>query len=514
MLGLHVHANPSVLDDKERSGTDTAVVESAVNALKPTFGPDYIEEWLTAKKSAADVVKLLMLDKAENVLRHPTNFAGQFVKQFNLANPESRTSLIKVLTNHYGEYGMFKIIEAAKQVPDTARLARRLQEEQFQYWLGAKRNPRNVFALMKLDKAGEKLFEKPEIITWVEYLDQYNKMYAGKLGPVSLLFLMSKNNEKTFVHMLIAAKEVPSTEELAVRVQAKLTLLWLRQQRPPDAIFELLNLHEDDFLLPGLFDNPLFAAWMKYVDDYNMNVKNRQKADVLEILQRWYSIEMLEKVPIDMSKSRSFERLALEMKAIVQKAWFTQLQSPVDVQMVMEDLKPPERSTLHRALEDYPIYFHTRLIQKNYDNEVNALKKHFKETKDLAKMVLDASMKRKTERVASRFMDVLLEQWVGDSVEPTTVRKWLRFEHTAVDSVTKKQNDITEKENEIAKKQNDITAADSVTKKQNDITEKENEIAEQQNEITRKLNKRYRKMYNKEHNIPSTKRHKSTHSEQ
>ncbi|CAH0491797.1 unnamed protein product [Peronospora farinosa] len=340
------------------------------------------------------------------------------------------------------------------------RLARRLQEEQFQYWLGATRNPRNVFALMQLDKAGEKLFEKPEIITWVEYLDQYNNMYAGKLGPVSLLFLMRKNNEKTFVHMLIAAKEVPSTEELAVRVQAKLTLLWLRQKRPPDAIFELLNLHEDDFLLLGLFDNRL---------------------------DEWYSIEMLEKVPIDMSKSRSFERLALEMKAIVQKAWFTQLQSPVDVQRVMEDLKPPERSTLHRALEDYPIYFHTRLIhQKNYNNKVNALKKHFKETKDLAKMVLDASMDQETERVASRFMDVLLKQWVDDSVEPTTVREWLRFEHTA---------------------------ADSVTKKQNDITEKENEIAEQQNEITKKLNKRYRKMYNKDHNVPPTKRHKSKHSE-
>ena len=215
----HLRSQETVQAGEERVEPGTAAVESAVNALKQ-FGPEYIDEWVTAKQSTADVVKLLALDKAETVLRHPENLAvlGNFVKQLKLADPKSKDSLIKALTIQYGDKGVFKIIEAGKQAPETARLAKRLQGEQFQYWLSVHRRPKDVFAIMELDKAEDKLFEMPEIFSFVKYVDQFKEVYPRK--PVSSKKLYSYIKNRNLVRMLIAAQKIPSTEKLAVRLQA------------------------------------------------------------------------------------------------------------------------------------------------------------------------------------------------------------------------------------------------------------------------------------------------------
>ncbi|KAE9053931.1 hypothetical protein PF002_g33341, partial [Phytophthora fragariae] len=53
----------------------------------------------------------------------------------NEENPTKRASLIATLTAQYGDDGLAKIIEAAKRVPSTEDIAKRVQTEQLQSWL-------------------------------------------------------------------------------------------------------------------------------------------------------------------------------------------------------------------------------------------------------------------------------------------------------------------------------------------------------------------------------------------
>ncbi|ETL86275.1 hypothetical protein L917_14284, partial [Phytophthora nicotianae] len=103
------------------------------------------------------------------------------------------------------------------------------------------------------------------VVTWAKFLDDFNK--ADSTSATTLFsFLKSRYDEDVFVNMLIAAKNVPSTEKIATRIQAEQTALWLEKGKNPGVVFKLLKLDDVDV---SLLENPLFVAWMKYTEDFS-----------------------------------------------------------------------------------------------------------------------------------------------------------------------------------------------------------------------------------------------------
>ncbi|ETP37357.1 hypothetical protein F442_14832, partial [Phytophthora nicotianae P10297] len=129
--GLNSVADEGVNVVEER-GFSASTLETLPSTLRSPVSQ--LDDWLTQGKSADDVFQLLTLDKAANgLLASPhLNEWISYMKRFNKVNPTKRTTVIDTLTKHYGDEGLARIIEAAKQVRATAGLAKRVQTEQIQ----------------------------------------------------------------------------------------------------------------------------------------------------------------------------------------------------------------------------------------------------------------------------------------------------------------------------------------------------------------------------------------------
>ncbi|KAG6611034.1 Avirulence (Avh) protein [Phytophthora cinnamomi] len=130
--------------------------------------------WANIGKSPDDVFKLYLLNIAGDDLLLSPRLAewSNYVKVFNQQNSKHQSSLLTVMTKSFGDGGVVQILEAAKKVSSTASTAKRLESEQIQRWLLMSTD--DVFKLLKLDKAGEKMFGSPQLNVWGKYMSAFN----------------------------------------------------------------------------------------------------------------------------------------------------------------------------------------------------------------------------------------------------------------------------------------------------------------------------------------------------
>ncbi|GMF38391.1 unnamed protein product [Phytophthora fragariaefolia] len=251
---------------------------------------DQLQHWLTSGKTTDEVFLRLGLDKAaDDLLATPQlNTWISYMKLYNQNNPTKKTSLIATFTAHYGDEGLAKIVEGAKLDKRTAFTAKRVQTEQIQRWLVDGKTPDDVFALLKLDEVGVQLFKQPQVNTWVKYMDDFKKANPD-VETTLFTDLSGRFTEQTLVHMLIAAKKVPSTESVAVRIQAEQSKYWLSVGKPPADVFTLLRLHYEGV---SLFSNPLFTAWIQYTDEFR-KIYFGTELTAISALRKHYSPDIL-----------------------------------------------------------------------------------------------------------------------------------------------------------------------------------------------------------------------------
>ncbi|KAF1773261.1 hypothetical protein GQ600_12456 [Phytophthora cactorum] len=341
-------------DDEERVGVTMSAVEMLRNALKSSVPESQLEIWFKHAASADDVFKFLLLDDAaDDLLRAWISY----MKRFNTANLPKKTSLIATLTAHYGDEGMAKIIEGAKQVSSTASIAKRLESELMQLWLGQKHSVDDVFKLLKLDEAGDQLFAQPQVVAWAKYVDEFNELHPDK--QVSLFSALTARypNEETLVKMLIATKKSPSVENIAVRVQSEQTKLWqankksrptltadktsrtqnfakrLRSEllrewydtlKPGDFVFKALKLDKTG---SKVFERSLFALWKEYMEFVSLK-DPRIKVNMLTPLIKVYGERKLVKILTTAENVPSTKTIATNLQEALLNRWLDDKKKP------------------------------------------------------------------------------------------------------------------------------------------------------------------------------------------
>ncbi|ETN03331.1 hypothetical protein PPTG_16360 [Phytophthora nicotianae INRA-310] len=65
-------------------------------------------------------------------------------------------------------------------VQDTKNMAEQLQTELFQRWMKKGQIPSEIFKMLNLDLAGNKLFTNPTLVTWKKYLSAFNREDTDK----------------------------------------------------------------------------------------------------------------------------------------------------------------------------------------------------------------------------------------------------------------------------------------------------------------------------------------------
>ncbi|KAG2982563.1 hypothetical protein PC120_g24618 [Phytophthora cactorum] len=416
-----LRAHKASYGDEERG-----VTESLSNSLKSTT-TQQLKEWLKGGKSTDDVFKLLTLDNVANDLLATPQLQAwiNYMKLFNKENPKQQTTLIKTLTSHYDDAGVAKIIETAKQVPATATIAKRLQTEQIQRWIAQEKSPDGVFKLLNLDIAADQLFKQPQVVTWAKYVDDFNKAHPEQ--KTKMFSALAQYDEQTLVDMLVAAQKVPTTEKIAVQVQADLTNAWLTLKKAPNDVFKMLKLNKDG---DALLENPLFIAWTRYTDDYNL-MYHKETVPVISTLTKNYLSDKLAKMLVQANNNPSTEHLASQLHRDLLENWLNQGNAPSYVFRRLQLDKTREKlfdSPIFSTWMQYVEYFR-REYPKQKVNTLSILKEHYKDDGVLAKMILDAREVPSTQKVAAGLLDSLTLRWMYNKETPASVYQWLRVQY-------------------------------------------------------------------------------------
>nr|QMU24873.1 PaRXLR49 [Phytophthora agathidicida] len=136
-----------------------------------------MQRGLAGRKSPDDIFTSLKLEKmGDEVLANPLfNTWNTYLQIFRKKNPADKASIFKTLAAHYGDDTISKMIEAAKKVKTTAGVAKNLEATQLQQWWMNKYTPDDVLVLLKLDKAADKVLENPQLNTWTNYMNLFNR---------------------------------------------------------------------------------------------------------------------------------------------------------------------------------------------------------------------------------------------------------------------------------------------------------------------------------------------------
>ncbi|KAL4086400.1 hypothetical protein PRIC1_014104 [Phytophthora ramorum] len=418
-------------EDEERGGISTAGVEALISSLKSTVSSEQLSTLAKKSESTDDVFKLLTVDRKADDLLGSVQLDDWITYKniFNKENRKHQTSLISTLLAHYDDEAVAKMIAAAKAAPSTgtATMAKNLQIEQNALWLEAGKTPDNIFSLLKLDKAGDQLFAMPQVNTWMAYIDRFNKVHPDQKTTM-LSKLSGLYKEESLVTMLIAAKNVPSTEKIAVRVQAGLTQLWLKDAKSPDEIFTLMKL---DGAADSVLQNPLFSAWTKYIDDFNLNHPKKEMKAIYTLVDH-YSTAALTKMILDAKKVPRTESIATKLNTELFTYWKTSGNTPKFIFPLLKLNGEGDnlfKSPTFVAWLQYITFFKDAKPRPKVD-VLEILRNNFN-TDTLARMFSVGSKVPGVRTIASDLQHNLLVRWMKTKTDPARVLKWLRVEGTA-----------------------------------------------------------------------------------
>ncbi|KAI9990832.1 hypothetical protein PInf_018444 [Phytophthora infestans] len=383
-------------------------------ALATDLQTRQLQYWLDTKKTLTHVFKLLELGKAgDNLLENPLVMTWlKYAADSKKNVPGTAEDSIRVLTRHYGDEALSKILLEAKVTPSTASVASKLQGEQIQHWLDIRKSPRFVFKFLTLDKAGDKLLEIPHFATWVSYADDFNL----ENRPIARISVMASSyGDEKLTTILLDAMKTSGTSNLASKLHQEQFEHWLSNQESPEEVFKFLSLVKtgDD-----LFDNPQFKTWVKYVDDLN-KANPDKKTTLMSVLATQYDSERLVKVLESAknvpSSAKLVKRLELEQKVLLKEA-------PDDVFKrlglnTIENgmLSSPQLKTFINYVKEF-----NAANPKYQTTLVAAMAANYGDVK-LVNMLNEAMKVTDTAKVAKKLQSELFQRWMQKGWTPDHV---------------------------------------------------------------------------------------------
>ncbi|RMX67309.1 hypothetical protein DD238_003208 [Peronospora effusa] len=143
---------------------------------------------------------------------------------------------IEVLLDSYDEKDVYEMLEAAKEVEGTKKLATKLQMQQRKYWVKNNYSPKEVFRVVEHGRKLDDILTSPYWPVWTRYLDEYNTANSGhEMDEITVL--LGNFDQKAVFGMLEAAKEGEGTKKLATKLQEQMKD-WLEMEYYPPKVFD------------------------------------------------------------------------------------------------------------------------------------------------------------------------------------------------------------------------------------------------------------------------------------
>ncbi|OWZ19826.1 Avirulence (Avh) protein [Phytophthora megakarya] len=334
--------------------------------------------------------------------------------------------MLATLSTHYKEDALTQLLIAARKNPSTEDLVITLQAEQLRIKYNNRESYGDVFNLLKLNKAGNQLFDNPDFPVWMKYV---------RRGRVETIFpiLSTYYTDDVLAQLFIAAKKISGTENIATKLQAEQLQIWLRKQKSADDVFTLLQLNKVD---NKLFDTPEFALWSKYIDD--LKISNKESA-MLSILKTHYSEEAMIKLVHSRKAPLGMKSTVMGVDGGKMQEWLKAGTFPDDVFKAYELNKAGDDLLISPQLDRWASY----VSKFNYENPskktamVDTLT-HYYGDENLAQMLIAAKGVVKTESIATDLQIMQLKYWLRMKEDPQLVYNWMGIADRGPDDVERK----------------------------------------------------------------------------
>lgn len=232
--------------------------------------------------------------------------------------------------------------------------------------------------------------------------------------------------------MLIAAKNVPQTEKLAIRIQAEMTALWLKETVEPADVFTMLKLDEIGYSILG---NPLFAAWVKYTDDFR-EIHYGTKLTTISVLRQYYSDFVLTNMLLMAVRSPTTSAVSKQLLGEQVRSWYFARLDPAEVFTLLkigEAKTPLLENPLYYIWHNFASYYKS-MRPKEDMTPIAVLRQRYNED-DLLTTLLKAWEVPHTKIMAEQLLNAQLERWLKAQTDPKSVFSLLRVENTAEDDI-------------------------------------------------------------------------------
>ncbi|KAG1699988.1 hypothetical protein DVH05_012422 [Phytophthora capsici] len=245
----------------------------------------------------------------------------QYVDDLNGKN--SGTKAIATLATQYGDDTLYKMIDAAKVIPETKDLAPKLQREQIQRWITTRKDSDDVFRLFDLEKAGGNLFNNPKFTVWAKYVDDLNAE-----TPTTMIPTLKKHfYEEALFRMFGKAKTMEETKTIATKLETELVQSSINNLKTPEKFLKELGLNSDAFTV---LENPLLVTWTKYLDGYNVKFP-QEKTTMIETFTKTFGDGLTAKMIAAAKKQDVTKGIAAKLETAQLRLWLNTGQSIDDV---------------------------------------------------------------------------------------------------------------------------------------------------------------------------------------
>ncbi|OWZ01292.1 Avirulence (Avh) protein [Phytophthora megakarya] len=323
-------------DERQREERTGGISVSAFEKFKialmsSKITPEKLEKWLEKGKSADAAFLRFHLDKRGNFLFNKPHFAVWVDYADKLSAKFPEMSAISTLTKHYGDDFLYRIIQAGKKRADMKNLALKLETEQMQRWLGARKDPDELFRLFHLDLYGRTVFEHPEFMTWAKYVDDLTSKHPEE--PTWMYSTLTKYfKDDVLFKMTNVAKDSTQTKTIATKVEDDWIAAVLEKHKTPDQLLQNLGLgkNTDELLIKVVRDDALIITWVKYMKAFNKRYP-AEKTTMLETFTRAFDDDGVTKM-LHTAKSESWwTKLATKMETDQLKMWLNSGKTTDDV---------------------------------------------------------------------------------------------------------------------------------------------------------------------------------------
>ncbi|KAI9990525.1 hypothetical protein PInf_018079 [Phytophthora infestans] len=242
------------------------------------------EMWRSNGKSVDDVFELLKLSRTKGDFSHNPLLTSwvSYMNTIVTATPNKMSTLFLELESRFTDRSLLQILETAMRFPSMEIAATKLHTEKIDDifakmgspkevfkqlsldnvggnvlsyplferwvelenalrtdWLNAKTPPSKVLSLLHLDKIQELTLMSSKFEVWAKYLDDFNERYPN--DKVTMIdSLHTKYNYPWLLRMIQSAKQDPSTEKLASRIQNEMINKWVADKENPAHLEKLL----------------------------------------------------------------------------------------------------------------------------------------------------------------------------------------------------------------------------------------------------------------------------------